>query len=46
MARFFPLTISDLKRETRDAVVVTFEVPEEDWEHFRFKQGQYLTFRA
>lgn len=46
MARFFPLTVSEIKRETRDAVVVTFEVSQEDREHFRFKQGQYLTFRA
>lgn len=45
MARFFPLNVTDIKRETRDAVVVTLAPREEDRERFGFIQGQYLTFR-
>ena len=46
MATFHPLTVADVKRETRDSVVLTLAVPEEHRDAFRFKQGQYLTFRA
>lgn len=45
MARFFPLNVTDVKRETRDAVVVTLAPREEDREKFGYVQGQYLTFR-
>ena len=46
MPTFHPLTVAHVKRETRDAVVLTLAVPDELQETFRFKQGQYLTFRA
>jgi ring-1,2-phenylacetyl-CoA epoxidase subunit PaaE len=45
MPRFRPLTVSAIRRETRDAVVVTLRPREEDREAFAFTQGQYLTFR-
>jgi len=45
MARFHPLTVTDVKRDTRDAVVVTLAPREEDLAAFDFVQGQYLTFR-
>ncbi|MDG3579590.1 phenylacetate-CoA oxygenase/reductase subunit PaaK [Rhizobium sp. YJ-22] len=45
MARFHPLTVTDIRRETRDAVVVTLAPSEEDRAVFDFTQGQYLTFR-
>ena len=45
MARFLPLTVTDVRKETRDAVVVTLRPRPEDAERFRFVQGQYLTFR-
>ncbi|MBB5519664.1 1,2-phenylacetyl-CoA epoxidase subunit PaaE [Amphiplicatus metriothermophilus] len=45
MARFFPLRVTDIRRETRDSVVVTLAPPPEHAEEFRFIQGQYLTFR-
>lgn len=45
MARFHPLTVTDVQRETRDAVVVTLMPREEDRPLFDFTQGQYLTFR-
>jgi ring-1,2-phenylacetyl-CoA epoxidase subunit PaaE len=46
MAIFYPLTVTNVRRETRDAVVLTLRVPEADRERFRFQQGQYLTLRA
>ena len=45
MARFFPLEVADIRRETRDAVVVTLAPRPEDRAAFDFTQGQYLTFR-
>lgn len=45
MARFHPLKVTDIQRETRDAVVVTLAPREEDRALFDFTQGQYLTFR-
>lgn len=45
MARFHPLTVTDVRKETRDAVVVTLEPAPADRDTFRFVQGQYLTFR-
>ncbi len=35
-----------MRRDTRDAIVVTFEVPAELRERFRFTHGQYLTLRT
>jgi ring-1,2-phenylacetyl-CoA epoxidase subunit PaaE len=45
MARFFPLHVAEVRRDTRDAVVVTLVPREEDRRRFDFVQGQYLTFR-
>jgi len=45
MARFFPLQVTDVRRETRDAVVVTLKPQHDDEASFNFIQGQYLTFR-
>jgi len=45
MATFFPLRVTDIRRETRDAVVLTLEPRPEDRDSFAFIQGQYLTFR-
>ncbi|WP_026620808.1 ring-1,2-phenylacetyl-CoA epoxidase subunit PaaE (plasmid) [Ensifer sp. WSM1721] len=45
MARFHPLQVTEVRRETRDAVVVTLQPREEDRSAFHFTQGQYLTFR-
>jgi ring-1,2-phenylacetyl-CoA epoxidase subunit PaaE len=46
MSKFHPLRVANVTNETRDAVVVTFEVPEEQQDSFRFTQGQHLTLRA
>ncbi len=45
MAQFFPLTVTNIHRETRDSVVVTLEPPAASRGDFHFIQGQYLTFR-
>ena len=43
MADFFPLFVTDLRKTTKDAVVVTLEP--NDGGNFDFIQGQYLTFK-
>ncbi|PTQ70693.1 1,2-phenylacetyl-CoA epoxidase subunit PaaE [Celeribacter persicus] len=45
MARFHPLEVTDIRHDTRDAVVVTLKPRPEDMPSFEFTQGQYLTFR-
>ena len=45
MARFLPLDVIDVKKDTRDAVVVTLRPKPDDADRFAFTQGQYLTFR-
>jgi ring-1,2-phenylacetyl-CoA epoxidase subunit PaaE len=45
MSHFHTLRVSDIQRETSDAVVVSFEVPESLREAFRFEAGQYLTLK-
>lgn len=45
-ARFYPLTIAELRRETADAVSLLFDVPEALAEKFAFEAGQHLTLRA
>jgi ring-1,2-phenylacetyl-CoA epoxidase subunit PaaE len=46
MSQFHPLRIASCRNETRDAMVVTFDVPGELRETFRFVQGQHLTLRV
>jgi ring-1,2-phenylacetyl-CoA epoxidase subunit PaaE len=43
---FHSLTVTDVRRETEEAVSVAFEVPDALKETFGFVQGQYLTLRA
>jgi ring-1,2-phenylacetyl-CoA epoxidase subunit PaaE len=45
MAEFHPLKVVDIRRDTRDSVILTLEPPESKRDEFRFIQGQYLTFR-
>jgi ring-1,2-phenylacetyl-CoA epoxidase subunit PaaE len=44
-SRFYPLLVTDVAKETRDAVVVTLAPAPDCTEGFEFTQGQYLTFR-
>ena len=43
MSRFHPVTITAIRRDTRDSAVLTLAPADRD--AFRFIQGQYLTFR-
>lgn len=42
---FYPLKVKDLSRPTEDSVAVSFQVPDNLKEEFRYIQGQYLTLR-
>lgn len=46
MSHFHSLRVASLTNETRDAVVVTFDIPEEQRDAFSFLPGQNLTLRA
>ena len=46
MSKFHTLTVAKVERETRDAIVVTFAVPDNLREAFRFEPGQHVTLRA
>jgi ring-1,2-phenylacetyl-CoA epoxidase subunit PaaE len=46
MSQFYPLQIADVRQETRDTIVATFDVPPALRERFAFTQGQHLTLRA
>ncbi len=42
---FYPLTISNVERLTKESVALDFAVPEDLAERFIFKQGQHLTLK-
>ena len=44
--KFHRLAIDDLRRETSDAVSMTFAIPGELAEDYAFAPGQYLTLRT
>jgi len=46
MARFQPLTVTDVRRETSDTVSIAFDLPRDLKETFAYQPGQYLTLRA
>ena len=46
MAEFHHLKISDIYKETEDTSVVSFTVPLELQDEFKFRQGQHLTLKA
>jgi len=46
VSKFHPLPIARIERETRDAVAITFTVPDSLADQFRFEQGQHLTLRT
>ena len=43
---FYPLIVKEVRRETKDAVSVAFELSKEQQSVFKYTPGQYLTFRA
>ena len=46
MADFYNLKVAEVYKETEDTSVVTFEIPQELQEAFKFRQGQHLTLKA
>lgn len=46
MSQFYPLKVASVAKNTRDAVVVTLDVPESLQSKFDFRPGQYLTLRT
>ena len=46
MSHFHSLKINKLVQDTRDAILVSFEVPDELREMFDYQPGQHLTLRA
>lgn len=44
--QFHPLTVAGIQRLTERAVAVTFDIPEDLRDTFRFEPGQHLTLRA
>jgi ring-1,2-phenylacetyl-CoA epoxidase subunit PaaE len=45
MIHFHPLRVAEVRRETDDSVVLSFEVPPQLQDTFRFEAGQYLTLK-
>ena len=46
MSQFHSLTVNEVKQETRDTVSVSFDLPADLAENFRYQHGQYLTLRT
>jgi ring-1,2-phenylacetyl-CoA epoxidase subunit PaaE len=46
VSKFHALPVASVERETRDAIAVTFDVPAQLRELFRFEPGQHLTLRT
>jgi ring-1,2-phenylacetyl-CoA epoxidase subunit PaaE len=46
VSKFHALPVTSVERETRDAIAVTFDVPESLRDLFRFEPGQHLTLRT
>jgi ring-1,2-phenylacetyl-CoA epoxidase subunit PaaE len=46
MARFHPLKVAALHRETPDCTVVTIEVPEDLRDEFAYQAGQHMNLKA
>ena len=46
MAKFHALKVLDIRKETKDCSVISFDVPADLQSEFQYKQGQYLTLRS
>ncbi len=46
MNHFHTLTVASVTRDTRDAVLVSFDVPEELATAYHYQPGQHLTLRT
>ena len=45
MADFYNIKVADIYKETKDTVVISFDIPDSLKEKFKYKQGQHLTLR-
>ena len=45
MSSFYKLNISEVKRETPEAVSIVFNVPLEFQDFYRFTAGQYINLK-
>ena len=45
MSTFHPLKVQDITKETTDTVSISFEVPSNLLDKFKYKSGQYLTLK-
>ncbi|NMH28369.1 ferredoxin--NADP reductase [Flavobacterium silvaticum] len=45
MSSFYKLTISDVRRETPEAISVAFRVPDQLRDYYRFTAGQYINLK-
>jgi len=45
MAEFHNIKVADIYKETKDCVVITFDIPAKLKDKFKFTQGQHLTIR-
>lgn len=46
MSKFHSIKVSDIYKETKDCSVVSFEIPEELKQDFKYNQGQHLNIRT
>lgn len=46
MSKFREIRVASVRQETRDAIVVTFDVPDSLADQFHYTQGQHLTLRT
>lgn len=44
--KFYPIKLKEVQKTTEDATVLSFEVPDELKETFKYREGQYLTLKA
>ena len=45
MSKFYQLKVLETKEETKDSISISFDVPQELYETFNYKAGQYLTLK-
>jgi len=46
VAKFHKIKVKDVYKETSDCSVITFDVPQNIVENFKYRQGQHLTLKA
>ncbi len=46
MSKFYKITVKDIQRQTKDAVVITLDIPKNLEKEFVYEPGQYITFKV